>query len=217
MALNQEILPLAMLRKHLWDKAAEIQTSEEWNNPTPVILLLLTKYIYVDSVDVHLHRCVQTHTDAVVYAPGWPDTSQLWSGSLSRTASQNTGGNQVHRTGLPLPGSESAWGQTYTCFSTYTAAVVAQQYLHELDFSIDHNPLSPLHFFSPAQCHYLHVQMIKTMLQAIFYSPIMVSFQQLHVKGKALGNQYFNFTQSVLSFLSVFHFIIYHYKATLKQ
>lgn len=108
MALNQEILPLAMLRKHLWDKAAEIQTSEEWNNPTPVILLLLTKYIYVDSVDVHLHRCVQTHTDAVVYAPGWPDTSQLWSGSLSRTASQNTGGNQVHRTGLPLPGSESA-------------------------------------------------------------------------------------------------------------
>lgn len=130
MALNQEILPLAMLRKHLWDKAAEIQTWEEWSNSTPVIFLLLTKYIYVDSLWTYIYTDVgrQTPTDAV-YALGWPDTSQLWSGSQTAFL------GQLHRIQEEIrcteqdclvPGSESAWGQTYTCFSTHTSAVVAQ-------------------------------------------------------------------------------------------
>lgn len=90
--------------ENVWDKAAEIQTWEEWSNPTPVVFLLLTKYIYVDSLWMHVYADVgrQTPTDAV-YAPGWPDTSQLvWKpSSLSRTASQDARASRVHRTGLP--------------------------------------------------------------------------------------------------------------------
>lgn len=196
MALNQEILPLVMLRKRVGQSSRN--TDLRRSNPTPVVFLLLTKYIYVDSLWMHVYADVgrQTPTDAV-YAPGWPDTSQLvWKpSSLSRTASQDARASRVHRTGLPCTQVQSLHEVQPTHVSPRIHLLwLLSSICMSWTFPKKNNPL-PLHFFFPAQSHYLHVQMIKIVLQAIFYSPIMVSFQQLHVKGKSLGNQSFKFMQ----------------------
>lgn len=96
----------------------------------------------------------------------------------------------------------STRGQVCTHLSVQTFVAVAQLSSKWAGLFQNHIPLTLTYFL--AQRYHLLVQMTKISLQAITHPPIIITFQQLHVKGKSLEKAVFHFIWSVFSLYQYF-------------
>lgn len=192
MARSQAILPIMMLRKHTCGTKQQKHRPKKSKQPHPNSISLSNEIhefilcVYM-STETWVNRCLVTSLWSKLASSG------LEAKSPSKRASRGAGAARACRIELtlihPAPSQHQRPGwrtHPHTDIRCSCSVSFKRCTFPKITFP------GPSLFFL-AQRYYLLVQKTKISLQAITHSSIIISFQQLHVKGKSLEKAEFHF------------------------